>query len=298
MKKLMVLASAAGLAGVAMGVSSGVVGYTTREMNEGFRLLSIPFQSAKEGYNINDVAPYTSTSEADWTAQRPARRMDTAKLTAPQMQVQIVGGTSDGTYQTWYYITNAYYEDPETGEVSYIPGWASGATGAYATTGETIPGVAVWFKDSDNDDKTLTTLGGVIDDTVEITCKEAFRLRAPAYPAELDINSGKMTFNEDFDTTAEADWTAQRPARRMDTAKLTAPQIQIQVIGGASDGTYQTYYYINNAYYEDPGTGEVSYIPGWATGTTGAYAGDAIVPVNGAFWIKGTTSDFTLTLNP
>ena len=56
MKKLMVLASAAGLAGVAMGVSSGVVGYVNRTLGDGEAIVNVgvTFEPTGEGFTIGE----------------------------------------------------------------------------------------------------------------------------------------------------------------------------------------------------------------------------------------------------
>ncbi len=68
----------------------------------------------------------------------------------------------------------------------------------------------------------------------------------------------------------------------------TAAQIQIP----NAKGTYDTYYYLNDGWY-DNGTTEGGIKAGWCDG--GGNLVNAVIPAGQGFWTKGVTGAFTLT---
>ena len=262
-----------------------------------FRMLSIPWESVSGNLNINEIMPYQSSVTVDWVKIGDGdEEIETYFASAPQIQVQIISGAAEGNYHTYYYINNAYVgDDPETGDIITKAGWCD-ANGAYVDgvaetsgDGSLIPGVSVWFKDPGVADATpVTPAGQVPTEDVTITCPASFRLRAPAFPVELNINNTNQV---------ECD-------EEIETYFANAPQIQVQIMSGAAEGNYHTYYYIKNAYVgDDPETGDLITKGGWCD-ANGAYvdgvaetSGDGKVPVNGAFWTKATAGNpFTMKL--
>ena len=70
----------------------------------------------------------------------------------------------------------------------------------------------------------------------------------------------------------------------------SAPQIQIQ----NSSGVLESYYYLNDGYYQDKAKKEY-YIPGWCTAS--GVIKDVIIPVGAGFWMKGTQTEITVTFS-
>ena len=72
-----------------------------------------------------------------------------------------------------------------------------------------------------------------------------------------------------------------------------APQVQVQIISGAAEGAYRTYYYINNAYVgDDPDTGDIITKAGWCD-ASGVYVdgiadtdGDGSITPGVSVWFK------------
>ena len=284
--------------------STSVVGYTTKDAPKAaFRLAAISFEGAGDGsLNLNDlVVPGTKTV---------ANNDDGAFLNeAPQVQVQ----KADGGYNTYYYINNAVYisgYDEGTGDpiVDTKAGWAD-MFGVLATVeyyeaslaegpGTVTPGSAVWFKDpSSTGNASLVSSGAVIDSDVSIECPAAFRLRANAFPTDLNLNDTNQVVFAGLADVANED----------DGAFLnTAPQIQVQ----KADGGYNTYYYINNAVYiagYEEGSGDpiVETKAGWADmfgvlATPEYYEatlaeGPGVATAAFGFWAKGVSKSFTMT---
>ena len=238
---------------------------------------------------------------------------------APQIQIQRTSGPLEGTYETYYYVNNAYFYDESLADTdcegdTFIPGWCDGG-GVFAMEGqsetdygELTPGVSVWFKDPGNlePDRIAQTAGQVIAEDVTVDCPVGFRLRAPAFPLVININDKSSITFSGQNESAEIDWDLDGEAF---TASFVhdAPQIQIQRTSGPLEGTYETYYYVNNAYFYDESLADTdcegdTFIPGWCDGG-GVFAMEGQsetdfgnVPVNGAFWTKGTTGSFTMTL--
>ena len=262
-------------------------------MAQKWRIFNVPFEGMTETANINDLMPYKSTVAIDWQAPT-ADRPDTFQPYAPQIQIM----DADGHYEYYFYVTNARYKD-ENGQTAYKPGWCY-ETGALALEsnakgkGMLTPGAAaVWFCDPNNDERTITTAGGVRNADVEIECQTGWRLRGPSIPATFNLNDSEQVSYIDIDNTVSIDWQAPT-ADRPDTFQPYAPQIQIM----DADGHYEYYFYVTNARYKDE-NGQTAYKPGWCY-ETGALAlesnakGKGVVDVNYGFWLKGVSKAFTM----
>ena len=242
--------------------SANTVGYSTRLMPANtFRMLSIPWESVKGSLNINEILPYQSSVTIDWVKVGDGdEEIETYFASAPQIQVQMISGAAEGGYNTYYYVNNAYVgDDPETGDIITKAGWCD-ANGAYVDgvaetsgDGSLIPGVSVWFKDPGVADATpVTPAGQVPTEDVTITCPASFRLRAPAFPVELNINNTNQVEFIGIDGSVEVDWVKIGDGdEEIETYFANAPQIQVQIMSGAAEGGYNTYYYIKNAYVGD-----------------------------------------------
>ena len=274
--------------------SANTVGYTTKTLTKQvFRLAGLSFEGVgTNGYNLNDICPYsTSVTYSDPDAQTGVCSWWS---TAPQIQIQ----KSDGTYSTYYFLADAWYA-----EDSYKPGWcdklgtlatpALFASGAAELDGESVPGQAVWFKDPGAAaDVNLLSSGQVIADDVTISCPSEFRLRASALPIALELNSDDVVYSN----MSEVYYSDPDAQTGVCSWWSTAPQIQVQ----KADGTYDTYYYLQDAWYA-----EDSYKPGWcdklgtlvtpALYASGAAELDGVVPAGGGFWAKGVSQSFTIT---
>ena len=291
MKKMMLGLTAAFCAAVSFadGVeSANIVGYTTKDAPQAiFRLAGVPFEGTDGSLNVNDILPYSTTIEADDAGAFMA--------TAPQIQIQ----KADGGYTTYYFVNNALYLDAD-GEAATKPGWVD-MFGVLATPelfaeelvagdGNVTPGAAIWFKDPTAPGKLLAA-GAVIAEDIEIDCPAGFRLRANAFPMDLQINDvTQVTFSGMADVAAD----------EAGAFIATAPQIQIQ----KADGGYNTYYYVNNALYLDD-AGEPAEKAGWvdmfgvlATPELFAeelVAGDGVAKVAHGMWTKGVSQSFMMT---
>ena len=281
-------------------------------------MISVPWNTvAGDSACINDVFPCTSAGVLDWTKSRATQILAPVTATSPQIQIQIVSSDpkKDGTYETYYYVSNAKVaEGPDKTHPVTEPGWCN-ANGYKADpkllanlNGVVTPGVSIWFKDPEHEVPSVTENGEVPTKKVTVDCAGAgeFRLRAPAFPKATCIND--LVF-EGLDGSGVLDWTKSRATQILAPVTGTAPQIQIQIISDdpKKDGTYETYYYVSNAKVaEGPDKSHPVTEMGWCN-ANGYKADPAIVanlngtiPVTGAFWVKsGPTGEaFTITFNP
>ena len=310
MKKLMfALTGVAALAAVADVESSNIVGYTERDVTAGeFRMLGIPWETATGGLNVNDIFKYTSTVTINWKGVMDGDDPAEYLVNAPQIQVQNISGANEGAYKVYYYTKNALTSfDEDTGDYTTQEGWCDN-TGTLATPelspdfdGSLIPGVSVWFKDPSGSGATVktTTSGQVINDDIEITCPAAFRLRASAFPKVLALNDPDQVTFKGISNSASISWEGVMDGDDPAEYLAAAPQIQVQL----PNGSYKVYYYTANALTSfDEDTGDYTTQAGWCD-NNGSLATpeispefDGTVPVCGAFWAKGTTGGFTMTL--
>ena len=260
MKKLM-FAAAAAAAGLAFGIeSANTVGYSTKDAEQGkFIILGAQFDNVDGARKVNGlIAGVEGVAYDDdnlfWT-------------TAAQVQIPSANG-----YDTYYYLTDGWYDD--NGNDGYKEGWCDAA--GVLVDDELIPAIALWLRSTPGNAAT-TVAGAVPDDSsVDVSCPAVFALRANAFPMAITINSAAMTSanivgvvyddNNDF-------WT-------------TAPQIQVPSANG-----YDTYFYLTDGWYDDNGAD--GYKPGWCD-AAGVLV-DSVIPVAQGFWTKGTTGAFTLT---
>lgn len=258
-KMLAVGAAIVGTVAMADVISSSVVGYNTDSLTGGkFYIKAAQFQDVQSGESIiaNTVKGYEGVDFDEAMA---------FQATAPQIQVQ----NASGTYDIYYYLNDAYIEATD----STVKGWAD-SSGNYVDL-TIAPGVAYWFKVVSGD-ADVTTSGQVeSDDSVDITVPQnKFTLVANTYPIAITLNGDQMTSTNikgvDFDEAM--------------AFQTTAPQIQVQ----NDSGTYDIYYYLNDAYIEATD----STMQGWAD-SSGNYVTPTI-PVGAGFWMKGVTGDVTL----
>ena len=270
MKKLMSIASAmlcvtalASLDPSATSLTSGVVGYTSKEAAQGkFIIMGAQFESVKDGsMKINDLV--TGLTGVDYDDA------NVWKTTAAQIQVPSAGG-----YTIYYYLNDGYYED-ESGAEAYKPGWCD--VGGNLVDDEFTAGVAQWLK-SVQDSASALVSGGVSDAAkVDVSCLVGFALRANAFPVITTLNTAAIASADiigvDYDDA--------------NVWKTTAPQIQVPSAGG-----YTIYYYLNDGYYEDE-NGAEAYKPGWCD--VGGNLVSEVIPAAQGFWTKGVQGAFTMT---
>ena len=122
------------------------VGYTNRDMPQEFRLIGVPFEATDGTANINKVMPYQSAIEIDWETEDDEEFVASFQPVAPQIQLQRVEDDAvgpEGTYQTYWYVSNAFFQWGEgDDDYNFIPGWCDmGGTYADVEQTEDFPGV-------------------------------------------------------------------------------------------------------------------------------------------------------------
>ena len=136
MKKCMVLASVAGLAGMAMGVSSSVVGYVTKDIGRSsYVLTAVQFEGVNGETTVDDIV---STSDAGTQSWNPDdTNVDGWYNTAATLMIP----NGFGGYDYYYYASDGYDEDAD----EQYPGWCD--MYGYVQKNVTVPaGVGIWFR--------------------------------------------------------------------------------------------------------------------------------------------------------
>ena len=279
MKKLMITATVALCAAVGSQAleSANVVGYTTREMGNTFKIAAAQFEStAGLTQKINDFVACQNPGQVWEGDMEDYEERAGWKDSAPTIQVPV----ASGGYNYYFYVSDARIDDT-TGTL----GWATSG-GDYVTVGEIAAGLGLWIRganDGVNDTTTFTFSGQVIsDDSATISGDGTFRLRASPYPKATLLNGENV-----------ADWSVLTPGQAWegDMAdyeeragwKDSAPQIQVPVASGG----YNYYFYVTDARVDDD-NGTL----GWAT-AGGDYATTAVIPAGVGIWFKANTAAAT-----
>ena len=240
------------------GISSDIVGYTTKDAPQGkFLILTAPFNNLYAGEKvINGLIGGVEGVDYDddnlW------------RITAAQIQVP----SEKGGYKTYFYLNDGWVSKDV-----YKPGWCDNF-GNIADDAIT-PMLGFWFK-SVPGAATAKCSGNVpTNRQASISSPAVFALRGNAFPAPIELNSESMTMTAegingvDYDT--DNIW------------RTTAPQIQVP----SEKGGYKTYFYLNDGWVS-----EGVYKPGWCD-AFGNIVADVIKTGQG-FWTKGVTGPFKL----
>ncbi|MBR1871373.1 MAG: hypothetical protein IJ802_06060 [Kiritimatiellae bacterium] len=261
MKKLMVLASAAGLAGVAMGVSSGVVGYINQgELPVGYSMIGTQFVTPGATDTTVNLLDYI---KGDFTAAK-FRDRTTA---APQIAIYTEG---EG-YARYYYLTEAYDED--SGDD--VEGWADGR-GDLVSEINVNASTAVWVICPAQESGAITFSGQVATAAdISQSCVAGYTMVSSPYPADLTL--GSVTFGS---TLTPSLWRNRN---------ASAPQIAVYTEGEG----YSRYYYVTDAYDEDANDD----VEGWANVRGDLVVDtDVLVPAGKGFWVILPTGSENVTV--
>ena len=284
MKKLMfaaaVVAAAFGLK--AELASANVVGYTTRDINNKFKMSAAQFETVgNAAISLNGTIGCTAPAAVQaWDDDYESYdEVEGWRDRAPQIQVPKVGEVG---YNYYYYIKDArsLEDDSNVGA-----GWAD-SDGYY--TADAIPaGFGIWtrgYVNGENEvEDTVFTFKGQVneDDSQTVQCENMFKLRALPYPKTANLNANV------------ADWSALTPVQAWDDDyesydevegwRDRAPQIQVPKVGEIG---YNYYYYVTDARsLEDDSNLGV----GWAD-SDGYLTADTI-PVGYSIWINARTAE-------
>ena len=264
MKKVM-FAAAVAATGLVFGIeSANTVGYSTKDAEQGkFIILGAQFDNTDGARKVNGLI-----AGVEGVAYDDDNLFQT---TAAQIQVP---NASTGGNDTYYYLTDGWYDD--NGNDGYKAGWCDAA--GVLVDAELIPAIALWLRSTPGN-ATATVAGAVSDDSsVDVSCPVVFALRANAFPMPVTINSNTMTSTDIVGVTYDDNNVFQ----------TTAPQLQVP---NASTGGNDTYYYLTDGWYDDNGAD--GFKPGWCD-AAGVLV-DSVIPVAQGFWTKGVTGAFTLT---
>jgi len=280
--------------------NSTVVGYSTKAVAQAqWRLMTVQFESTSASRCVQDVMPCASSKAVEFIWDE-----ETEDFPAKAHAVQLAVMNGDGNYDTYYYISNAYYgwnEDEENPVYYTKEGWSDEAgtlaTPALFESGDAIAdgvipaGGAMWYVYPDaSADEDIQTSGMVkTAKDVSIECPNIYMLRGNPYPTSFELNKTDLVQFSDI-TPVEFVWddvTEDFPA------KAYAPLLQVM----NAEGNYESYYYISNAYYgwnEDEENPVYYTKEGWSVeaGTlatpalleSGDAVTDGVVSVNAGMW--------------
>lgn len=162
---------------------------------------------------------------------------------------------ADGTYDIYKYIAEAYDE----GIDDFIPGWADG--GENLATRLLQPGTVFWLKAPST--TTVTIAGQLLSDASKDFVIPAGKYSMLGNPYPVAANPNALT------------WTGLTYKDELSVLK--------------TDGTYDIYKYIEEAYDEKAD----DFVPGWADGGENLIT-SAIMPVGQGAWIK-PAAELTVT---
>lgn len=260
MKKVMIAAAVAAVAGIAGAIeSANTVGYQQIELSAKNTILGINFLGTDgNAMALNDAVPYV-------TGMTKGANVNTAD----QIQIQ----TSTGGY-TVYYMSNG--KNAKGQDVSGLDGkWAKGGT-TTPTTDTVAAGQAFWYVRQDESTPLTLTVAGQVCTLASSSKAIAMQYThiANPYPTDLPLNDG-IPYVDGMTKGANVN---------------TADQIQIQT----STGGYTVYYMSNgkNAKGQD-----VSGLDGkWAVGGTTTPTTDSIPAGKGAWFCRKGSTDFQITV--
>ncbi len=240
--------------------SANTVGYSTKDAEQGkFIILGAQFDNVDGARMVNGLIAGVEGVAYD--------SENLFQTTAAQVQIPSANG-----YDTYYYLTDGWYDD--NGSDGFKPGWCDDA--GVLVDAELIPAIALWLRSTPGN-ATATVAGAVSEDSsVDVSCPAVFALRANAFPMPISINGDKMT-------SANIVGVAYDSENEFQT---TAPQLQVPSANG-----YDTYFYLTDGWYDDNGSD--GFKPGWCD-DAGVLV-DNVIPVAQGFWTKGVTGAFTLT---
>ena len=219
-------------------VSSNIVGYQKLDLDAGaFVMSGIQFvKVGEDNGTLNDL--FTS---GDIPFGTEIRFLD-----------------SDGVYQIYKYIEEAYDEDAD----DFVPGWGDGSD--YLSGDVNVPGEGFWVKAPSN--YKLTQSGEVFPGQTATVTVEAGIFTMICNPFLVAFNPNDVNWGTGLQYGTE-----------------------IRVLDDA--GVYQFYKYIEEAYDEDLD----DFVPGWGDGEDFIVKA-AIADIGQGFWIK-SPSKLTLTFS-
>ena len=209
MKKLMVLASAAGLAGVAMGVSSGVVGYMTKGNEENaYRFLTSMFQPA-DGETAVEMQDFQmDATVGTGAAQLKLMSSANAKIASTYVWVPSAIATTYGLdvpekkNGVWASVEDVWDDDEE----DYVAQYVAAPTVAFDPTEAAQLYVPA--------NKTVTLAGAVTDDDITVeNAVNSYLLIGNPFVEAIDIQD--LQLDETTGTGA-----SQLKTRSSSTAKV------------------------------------------------------------------------------
>ena len=240
------------------------MGYSTKEAAQGrFIILGAQFDNVDGARKVNGMLSGVEGVYYD----------DNYLFMTTAAQIQIPNASTGG-YDTYYYLTDGWYDD--NGADAYKPGWCDAA--GVLVDAELTSGIALWLRSTPGN-ATANVSGAVSDlSEVAVSCPALFALRSNAFPMAITLNTDQMTSANIVGVAYDDSFAFM----------TTAPQIQIP---NAMTGGYDTYYYLTDGWYDDNGAD--GYKPGWCD-AAGVLV-DSVIPVAQGFWTKGVTGAFTLT---
>ena len=256
MKKIAIVASgllwATGV--FADGISSDIVGYTTKDAPQGkFLILTAPFNNLYAGEKvINGLIGGVEGVDYDddnlWM------------ITATQVQVPDEKG-----YTTYFYLNDGWVSDGV-----YKPGWCD--AGGNIVDGAITSMLGFWFKSVPSAAMVKCSGNAPTNSQASILSPAVFSLRGNAFPVPIKLNSELMTVEGITGVNYDDDniWMT------------TAPQIQVP-----SEKGYTTYFYLNDGWVSDG-----VYKPGWCD--AGGNIVEDVIEIGQGFWTKGVTGPFKL----
>ena len=282
MKKLMFTAAVAAAMGAFAIESANTVGYTTRTVNNQYRLAGGQFEAVGgDTFTLANLAVSAPATVNAWvtydeTLDEFYDNVSGWDQRAPMIQIP----DASGNYTPYYYIADTR----DANDQNAGAGWANG--GGYAVDPTITAGLGVWVLGYRNGDAavadtTLTFSGEVNgDNSQNISLANGYMLRAVPYPKALALN-GENVANWSVLTAVNAwvtyDETLDEFYDNVSGWDQNAPVIQIP----DANGNYTPYYYVADARDgSDQNAGA-----GWVNG--GGYLVDATIPVGTGIWFDG-----------